>query len=255
MVQKSAQFNSLTSILASGLLLGSCLASKADGQVTDSELRIMPATIHFVVQSTTYPTIEAEVWLNPLAEMPINTPVYIRNGTDTQYLAVLSRDTLNPPPQTIEVTTRQRTLVTQWSRNELRAYAYEAQRNGSTLIIDPDPVNQGLFPISRVTRTCGGAFCNVTVDPTVVHSTSRTPRLVPDSSGVMRQEYEENHRIQVFVGSEVFTLVGWEGVFPIDTALATALQQASATIKVVTPNGWEASVNQGAVESLRTLYR
>lgn len=236
-MQKLAKFNFLTSILASGLLLGSYWALRANGQMTGLRLTNMAATVSLIAQSPTYPTIEASAWLDPFANLPVNTPIFVRSGTDAQYLAVISKDSLNPPPQIIEVSTRQRLLVTQWSRNELRAYAYEVRRNGSTLTIDPNPVNQGLHPFARQTRRCGTTTCSVSVSPSVVSSLG-TPQ-----------------QIQVFVGSEQFTLVGRDGIFPIDAALATVLQQATSGIRIITPAGWEASVNQDAVENLRTLYR
>lgn len=205
--------------------------------------------------------IEYHAWLDPLTDIPLNTQLLIGEASESQYLAVLSVDDLAPPSLVFEATNRQRKLVTQWSQEELRAYAYEIRDNcdpsgcsgNYTVTIDPEPVNQNLFPISEVKKYCGTApFCSVSRGEPVFRTPAPLGRFNASGESV---ESSNHHQIQVLVGSAAFTLIGWEGIFEISPALSIALQQTSDPIKVMTPSGWEATINQEAVESVGTLYQ
>jgi hypothetical protein len=276
-----------------GLLAETLAAKIARAELTTGAITTNPETI----AQTDYRTIEGNAWLDPLDDLPWNEPVSVIRGVNDRDLALLSIDTLNPAPSSnarlpvmeATATTREYKLVTQWSRDELRVYAYKYERRNEcssnsncsgayTEQIDPDLVNQGLFPIAerRIDCASGATRCRVTSGVPDIQiqrlptSDILPPQLIAKFGGVdengmpVRLPISElplppsdgsTHRVWVFVGSELFYLDGWQGVFPINPELAASLRETSLPVTVVTPSKWEADINQQARENLRLIYQ
>lgn len=148
----------LLTAIVSGILIDSYIGVESTAQQFASEPKGSPTKDDSKGRTQkTYPSIKFDAWLNPFADLPLNMPIQIAHPSQTQNLAVLSVDDLIPSPSktvAIKIPQPQYKLVTLWQKDEVRLYAYEIQKTQSREIIDPLPVNQDLFPISKFTREC-----------------------------------------------------------------------------------------------------
>jgi hypothetical protein len=294
----SALSKLLMIMVASGLMMGIIKVQTARAGLTAESITVSSE----IISQTNYRTIESDAWLNPLSNLPLNEPIFISQGANDRFLALLSVDSLTPdtsgsrlPDIEVTATIREYKLVTQWSKNELRLYAYQYERRNDcssntncsgayTERITPGSVNQGLFPISerRVDCASSATLCRVTSGPPVYrtgasavllpgemirepvillpfYSSEDGTRLLPSVSELPSPSSENVHRVWIYVGDQVFHLDGWQGIFPIDatldSGLVAALSETSGPIKIITPSKGEALLNQDAVENLRAIYQ
>lgn len=189
---------------------------------------------------------------------------------------------------------RQYRLVTQWKQNELRVYAYEilktCEADSCSEKVDPSPVNQGLFRINQWDRTCSVPRSSGPrpTSPSLVYGQQvgcsrplMTPILTPEDgenlarrwaglpvilklpSLVMAPDGTTRTDIQlvIYVDNKPFILGsadgtdGERGVFPINAALAKALEETTSPVRVLIPSNWEAVINRDAIKSLNVLYQ
>jgi hypothetical protein len=291
LVQKfSITISFLVTMTAISILSGGHSVVGAKAQEPDKESSSSPTKPNAAVltNQTNYRAIGGGAWLDPWKEFPVNEPVYITQGTD-RYLAVLSIAPMTEAPSSsglpiLRATNWEYKLVTQWSRDKLQVYAYERQDpckagrcSGSySIFINPNPVNQGLFPFAEQRMNCrfGATHCRVISGvPDIQIPRLPTSKILPpqifaqpvDENGLpvrlpiselpLLPSDEINHRIWIFVGAELFVLDGWQGVFSISSPLQRALSENNLSVTVITPSKWQADIPQQARDNLRLIYQ